>query len=89
MEGVFVVDACRTPMGKIGGQLAHVRPDDLAAHAVSRLLARNPGLDPAAVEDIAWGAAICGLTSAIVIFLEARMAGAAQPRAAAGQQSLV
>jgi 3-oxoadipyl-CoA thiolase len=57
MEGVFVVDACRTPMGKLGGQLAHVRPDDLASHAVSRLLARNPALDPAAVEDIAWGAA--------------------------------
>jgi 3-oxoadipyl-CoA thiolase len=44
-------------MGKLGGQLAHVRPDDLASHAVSRLLARNPALDPAAVEDIAWGAA--------------------------------
>jgi acetyl-CoA acyltransferase len=44
-------------MGKLGGQLAHVRPDDLAAHAVARLLARSPGLDPAAVEDIQWGAA--------------------------------
>jgi acetyl-CoA C-acetyltransferase/3-oxo-5,6-didehydrosuberyl-CoA/3-oxoadipyl-CoA thiolase len=57
MSDVFVVDACRTPMGKIGGQLALVRPDDLAAHAVSRLLARNPGLDPEAVEDVHWGAA--------------------------------
>ena len=44
-------------MGKLGGQLAHVRPDDLAAHTIRRLVARNPGLDPAAIEDIQWGAA--------------------------------
>lgn len=44
-------------MGKLGGQLALVRPDDLAAHAVSRLMARNPDLDPMAVEDVQWGAA--------------------------------
>ena len=57
MTDIFIVDACRTPMGKIGGQLALVRPDDLAAHAVSRLLARNPDLDPMSIEDIQWGAA--------------------------------
>jgi acetyl-CoA acetyltransferase len=34
MTDVYVVDACRTPMGKLGGQLALVRPDDLAAHAI-------------------------------------------------------
>jgi acetyl-CoA acetyltransferase family protein len=44
-------------MGKLGGQLAHVRPDDLAAHAISSLLRRQPGLDPKGVEDIYWGAA--------------------------------
>ena len=44
-------------MGKLGGQLALVRPDDLAAHAVRRLLTRNPDLDPMAIEDIQWGAA--------------------------------
>jgi 3-oxoadipyl-CoA thiolase len=44
-------------MGKLGGQLAHVRPDDLAAHSVAALLRRNPGLDPMAIEDIYWGAA--------------------------------
>lgn len=44
-------------MGKLGGQLAFVRPDDLAAHVVRRLLERNPGLDPAAIEDVQWGAA--------------------------------
>ncbi len=57
MSEIFIVDACRTPMGKLGGQLALVRPDDLAAHAVARLLARNPKVDPQAIEDIQWGAA--------------------------------
>ena len=57
MSDVYIVDACRTPMGKQGGKLAFVRPDDLAAHAISRLMARNPGLDPMAIEDIQWGAA--------------------------------
>jgi 3-oxoadipyl-CoA thiolase len=57
VTGVFIVDACRTPMGRIGGQLAHVRPDDLAAHIIRRLLDRHPGLDPASVEDVVWGAA--------------------------------
>jgi 3-oxoadipyl-CoA thiolase len=54
---IFIVDACRTPMGKLGGQLAHVRPDDLAAHAITGLLARQPDLDPMSVEDVYWGAA--------------------------------
>jgi 3-oxoadipyl-CoA thiolase len=57
MTDVYIVDACRTPMGKLGGQLALVRPDDLAAHAIDRLLARNPDLDPMSIEDIQWGAA--------------------------------
>ena len=56
MTAVFVVDACRTPAGRIGGRLAHLRPDDLAAHALGRLVARS-GVDPAAIEDIHWGAA--------------------------------
>jgi acetyl-CoA acyltransferase len=57
MTEVFVVDGCRTPMGKLGGQLAFVRPDDLAAHVVRGLMERNPSLDPTVVEDIQWGAA--------------------------------
>lgn len=57
MRDVYIVDGCRTPMGKIGGQLAMVRPDDLAAHVVARLVERNPGVAPAAIEDIHWGAA--------------------------------
>jgi 3-oxoadipyl-CoA thiolase len=56
VTAVFIVDACRAPVGKIGGRLSHVRPDDLAAHALKRLLART-GVDPAAIEDVHWGAA--------------------------------
>jgi 3-oxoadipyl-CoA thiolase len=54
---IYIVDAVRTPMGRIGGQLAHVRPDDLAAHVVAAVLRRQPDLDPMAIEDIYWGAA--------------------------------
>jgi 3-oxoadipyl-CoA thiolase len=54
---IYIVDACRAPMGKLGGQLAHIRPDDLAAHAIAALLRRNSDLDPMAIEDIYWGAA--------------------------------
>ncbi len=57
MSDVYIVDAVRTPMGKIGGQLAHVRPDDLAAHTLRGLLDRHPDLDPNAIEDVVWGAA--------------------------------
>ncbi|MFP3914887.1 MAG: 3-oxoadipyl-CoA thiolase, partial [Actinomycetota bacterium] len=57
MSDIYVVDACRTPVGKLGGMLALVRPDDLAAHAISSLTNRNPGLDPSAVADVFWGAA--------------------------------
>jgi acetyl-CoA C-acetyltransferase/3-oxo-5,6-didehydrosuberyl-CoA/3-oxoadipyl-CoA thiolase len=57
MTDIYIVDACRTPMGKLGRRLAHVRPDDLAAHAVSGVMERNPDLDPMAVEDLQWGAA--------------------------------
>jgi len=44
-------------MGKLGGQLALVRPDDLAAHVIAGLLGRHPDLDPMAIEDVYWGAA--------------------------------
>jgi 3-oxoadipyl-CoA thiolase len=51
-----VVDAVRTPIGRYGGALARVRPDDLAAVAIRGLLARNP-IDPSLIEDVWWGAA--------------------------------
>ena len=57
MTTVFVVDACRTPIGKIKGALAGVRPDHLAADVIKALLERNPGLDVATIDDVYWGAA--------------------------------
>jgi len=57
VSSVFVVDACRTPIGKIKGALAEVRPDHLAADVIKALIERNPGLDVAAIDDVYWGAA--------------------------------
>ncbi len=51
-----VVDAVRTPIGRYGGALSMVRPDDLSATAIKGLLARNP-IDPSLIEDVYWGAA--------------------------------
>jgi acetyl-CoA acetyltransferase family protein len=51
----YVIDAVRTPFGRYGGALAGVRPDDLAANVVQAILARSPGLDPAAIEDVVLG----------------------------------
>ncbi|HEY8352701.1 MAG TPA: 3-oxoadipyl-CoA thiolase [Sphingomonadales bacterium] len=55
MTEAFVCEAVRTPIGRFGGALASVRPDDLAAHTIKSLLARAPGLDPAAIEDVILG----------------------------------
>ena len=57
MGAVFAVDAGRTPVGKIKGALAGVRPDHLAADVISALVARNPWLDPESIDDVYWGAA--------------------------------
>jgi acetyl-CoA acyltransferase len=54
---VYFVTARRTPIGRLGGALSGVRPDDLAATVISGVLADNPWLDPARVDDIFWGAA--------------------------------
>ena len=54
-RAVYIVDAVRTPIGKIGGGLAAVRPDDLAAGVVASLLDRSGALDPAAVDDVHFG----------------------------------
>src|SRR5258707_7454888 len=55
-RAVFLVDAVRTPIGRYGGALAAVRPDDLAA-LVIRELVRRTGADPAAVDDVLMGCA--------------------------------
>ncbi|HEX2564645.1 MAG TPA: 3-oxoadipyl-CoA thiolase, partial [Acidimicrobiales bacterium] len=51
----FIIDAVRTPVGRHGGALAKVRPDDLAAHALRTLVERVPGLDPNDIDDVWFG----------------------------------
>ncbi|WP_285021386.1 3-oxoadipyl-CoA thiolase [Novosphingobium sp. fls2-241-R2A-195] len=53
----YICDAVRTPIGRYGGGLAAIRADDLGAVPLKALLARNPGLDPAAVEEVFYGCA--------------------------------
>ncbi|MGW4203271.1 thiolase family protein [Streptomyces sp. NPDC004726] len=55
LRDVYVVDAVRTPIGKYGGALSGVRPDDLAAGVLSALMTRTPDLDPARVDDVFFG----------------------------------
>lgn len=54
---VFICDYIRTPIGRHGGALAKVRADDLAAVPLAALLARNPNLDAALIEEIWFGCA--------------------------------
>src|SRR5215207_7839612 len=55
MRDVYVIDAVRTPIGKYGGALSSVRPDDLLAHVIKELLARNNSIDHSAIEDVIAG----------------------------------
>ncbi len=54
---VYVVQAIRTPIGKYGGALSTVRPDDLLAHVIKELLQRVPEINAAEIEDVIAGAA--------------------------------
>lgn len=54
MNDCYIIDAVRTPIGKYGGRLSSIRPDDLLAHVITALLNRNP-VDPAAIEDVIAG----------------------------------
>ena len=55
MTSAHLYAASRTPFGRFGGALSGVRPDDLAATALSGVLAKAPGLDPTAIGDVFWG----------------------------------
>jgi acetyl-CoA acetyltransferase family protein len=55
MTSSFIFDGIRTPIGRFGKSLAGVRPDDLAAHVITELVARAPGLDPARIDDVILG----------------------------------
>lgn len=54
MPEAVIIDAARTPMGRYGGILKDIRPDDLAAHVIARLIERN-GVRKEAVEDVILG----------------------------------
>ncbi len=55
MKEAFVVDTIRTPIGKYGGALSSVRPDDLLAFVISSLIKRNPSIDVNAIEEVIAG----------------------------------
>jgi len=57
MNTAYIIDIVRTPVGRFGGTLASVRPDDLAAHVIRELISRNEGLDYSETEDVIFGAA--------------------------------
>ena len=56
LREVVVIDALRTPIGRAGGALAAVRPDDLAATAIRAIVGRTK-LDPSQIDDVFWGGA--------------------------------
>src|SRR5688500_3646835 len=55
MNDVYIIDAIRTPIGKYGGILSSIRPDDLLAHTIKALLARNKTINPEEIEDVIAG----------------------------------
>jgi 3-oxoadipyl-CoA thiolase len=56
-RAAFLCGGLRTPIGRYGGALARVRPDDLAAHVLRAVMATAPDLDPAAIDDVVLGCA--------------------------------
>ena len=57
MPEAFIVDGVRTPIGSFGGSLSEVRPDDMAAHVIARLLDRHPEVDRERIADVVLGCA--------------------------------
>ena len=57
MVNAWICDAVRTPIGRYAGCLSSIRTDDLGAIPITALLARNPGLDPGAIDDVIYGCA--------------------------------
>jgi acetyl-CoA acyltransferase len=57
MAEAFICDFVRTPIGRYGGALSSVRPDDLAAHVLRAIAARNYSLDPSLIDEVVLGCA--------------------------------
>jgi 3-oxoadipyl-CoA thiolase len=57
LRQAYIIDGVRTPIGSFGGALSEVRPDDLAAHAIAKLLERHPQIDHGEIADVVLGCA--------------------------------
>ncbi len=57
MQEVYIIDAARSAVGKYGGALASIRPDDLAAYVIKALISRNPQIDYTCLDEVILGAA--------------------------------
>ncbi len=57
MKTAYIIDAVRTPIGRYGGKLSSLRPDDLLAYVIRALITRNEGIDVGLIEDVIAGAA--------------------------------
>ncbi len=57
MNTVYIIDAVRTPVGRYGGKLSSIRPDDLLGHVIKALVKRNASVDVNMIEDVIAGAA--------------------------------
>ena len=57
MQEVYICDAIRTPIGKYGGALSSLRPDDLAAIPLKMLMERNPEINWLEIDDVILGCA--------------------------------
>jgi acetyl-CoA acetyltransferase family protein len=57
MNNVYIIDGIRTPIGKLKGSLSSVRPDDMAAFVIKKLLERNPNIDQSRIYDVVLGCA--------------------------------
>lgn len=57
MSNVYIIDGIRTPIGKLKGSLSSVRPDDMAAFVIKKLLERNPNIDQSKIYDVVLGCA--------------------------------
>ena len=57
MKQAYIIEGVRTPIGNFGGSLSSIRPDDMAAHVIKSLVAKLPGLDMHAIEDVILGCA--------------------------------
>lgn len=57
MNNVYIIDGVRTPIGKLKGSLSSVRPDDMAAFVIKKLLERNPNIDQSKIYDVVLGCA--------------------------------